>query len=333
MQDLDVPQAAGFMPAAGTILELLVGFILLLAFFNGLFTVRQQTVAVIERFGSFLRLAKPGLRWKIPFVDRIAGRQSLRIQQLVVPVETITKDKVTISIKVAVQFFIQAEKVYDAFYRLTDPAQQITSYVFDVVRAKVPTIDLDEVFEKKDEIAGAVQQELTATLDQFGYNIVKALVTEIDPDKKVKAAMNDINAAQREQAAAKARGEADKIIKVKAAEAESESKKLQGTGVANQMIEIAKGRKQALDELRQAMPDASAQDLVSFVVLTQHYDTVREVGAKSNTNVLLLPYGPNGVTDLGTQLREMTALGHTMGPAAATPGAGKENKSLNGAAH
>ena len=199
--------------AAITLIVILV--ILAIAAFNGFFTVEQQTLVSVERFGKFQRIAMPGLNFKIPLIDSVAGRVNLRVQQLNVPVETKSEDNVFVKVAVSVQYHVIADKAYQAFYKLENPEQQITSFVFDVVRARVPKMKLDDVFEKKDEVANAVKQELDDIMSELGYNIVKSLVTDIDPDAKVKAAMNEINEAQRMRIAANERGEAEKILKVK----------------------------------------------------------------------------------------------------------------------
>ncbi len=218
-------------------LSLFFGLIIL----SGLFIVKQQSSAIVERFGRFLVVRKPGLHIKIPLVDKIAGRLSLRILQLDVIVETKTKDDVFVKLKVSVQYKVIEEKVYDAFYRLDFPQDQITSYVFDVVRAEVPKMILDDVFEKKDEIANAVKSELNDAMSNYGYDIIKALVTDIDPDAEVKTAMNKINAAERQKVAAQYEGDAARILIVEKAKAEAESKRLQGQGIADQRREIARG--------------------------------------------------------------------------------------------
>ena len=192
------------------------------------FTVEQRTAAIVQRLGKFLREAGPGLHVKIPFIDKVVGRINLRVQQLDVKIETKTEDNVFVHMVVAVQYFVLPEKVYDAFYKLDDATRQITSFVFDVVRARVPKIKLDDVFEKKDEIADIVKSELAQVMDGFGYGILKALVTDIEPDARVKESMNEINAAQRMRVAATEKGEADRILKVKAAEGDAQSKALQG---------------------------------------------------------------------------------------------------------
>jgi regulator of protease activity HflC (stomatin/prohibitin superfamily) len=268
-----------------------------------LFIVEQQTAAVLQRFGRFLRVAHPGLNFKVPFIDQVAGRRSLRVQQLDVKVETKTEDNVFVHVVVAVQFYIIPERVYEAFYKLADPATQITAFVFDVVRARVPRIKLDDVFEKKDEIADAVKNELAHVMDDFGYGILKALVTDIDPDHKVKEAMNEINAAQRLRVAATEKGEADRILKVKAAEAEAQSKALQGKGIADQRRAIVDGLRESVDEFQRSVPGATAQDVMNLVLMTQYFDTLKEIGASSQTNTILIPHSPGNLSDLTAQMR------------------------------
>ena len=268
-------------------------FLVAVLVYGGFFTVEQQTSVVIERFGKFLRTALPGLNFKIPLIDRVAGRVNLRVQQLNVPVETKSEDNVFVKVAVSVQYHVIDEKVYQAFYKLENPEQQITSFVFDVVRARVPKMKLDDVFEKKDEVANAVKQELDELMSQLGYNIVKSLVTDIDPDQKVKAAMNEINEAQRMRIAANERGEAEKILKVKQAEAEAESAALQGQGVANQRKAIIDGLKASVADFQTAVTDISANDIMNIVMLTQYFDTLKEIGAKSNTNSVMIPHSPN----------------------------------------
>ena len=219
-----------------TMLPVLIPFIFI-AFFiisSGFFTVKQQTSAVMERLGKFHSVRGPGLHFKIPIVDRIRGRVNLKIQQLDVVVETKTFDDVFVRLKVSVQFLVLKDAVYDAFYRLENPHDQITSYVFDVVRAEVPKMKLDDVFVKKDDVANAIKNELQEAMNNYGYEIVRALVTDIDPDAQVKEAMNRINAAEREKIAAEYEGEAERIRIVAKAKAEAESKRLQGQGIADQ---------------------------------------------------------------------------------------------------
>jgi regulator of protease activity HflC (stomatin/prohibitin superfamily) len=281
-----------------------IALLILITILSGLFTVDQQTSAVIERFGKFRRVASPGLNLKIPFIERVAGRINLRVQQLDVAVETKTLDNVFVHVVVAVQYMVVGEKVYDAFYRLDRPTVQITAYVFDVVRARVPKMPLDDVFERKDEVATAVKQELSGEMDTFGYIIVQALVTDIDPDKKVKESMNEINAAKRLREAAQERGEADKILKVKAAEAEAESKALQGRGIADQRRAIIDGLRESVDQFAQTISGTTPESIMQLVLMTQHYDTVKEVGASSRANTIFIPYTPGAMQDLGAQMRD-----------------------------
>jgi regulator of protease activity HflC (stomatin/prohibitin superfamily) len=291
-----------------TIMVIVAAFAFLSVFI--FYTVDQQTYAIIERFGKFVRFAVPGLHMKLPLIEVIRGRLSLRIQQLEVLVETKTLDNVFVKVMVAVQFFVIQDKIYDAFYKLTDPKEQITAFVFDVVRARVPSIGLDDVFAKKDEIAIAVKNELSEMMSAFGYGILKALVTDIDPDEKVKASMNEINAAQRMRVAANERGEAEKILRVKAAEAEKESMALQGKGVSEQRMAIIEGLKASLIEFQKGMPEASALDAMSLVLITQYFDALKEIGASSKTNTILLPHSPGGLDDIISQIRESIMTGH-----------------------
>jgi regulator of protease activity HflC (stomatin/prohibitin superfamily) len=267
------------------------------------FVVNQQTAAVIQNFGKFVRVAGPGLNFKLPFIETIAGRLNLRVQQLDVRVETKTEDNVFVHVIVAVQYHVLPDKVYDAFYRLSDPGTQITAYVFDVVRARVPRMKLDDVFEKKDEIADAVKNELGHVMGEFGYGIVKALVTDIDPDHKVKEAMNEINAAQRLRVAATEKGEAERILKVKGAEAEAQSKALQGKGIADQRKAIIEGLRESVDIFQRSVPGACAQDVMNLVLMTQYFDTLKEIGATSRSNTILIPHSPGALSDLTEQFR------------------------------
>tara|TARA_B100001769_G_scaffold81633_1_gene61952 strand:+ start:484 stop:1422 length:939 start_codon:yes stop_codon:yes gene_type:complete len=263
---------------------------------SGLFIVKQQSSAIVERFGRFLVVRRPGLHIKIPLVDRIAGRLSLRILQLDVIVETKTKDDVFVKLKVSVQYKVIEDKVYDAFYKLDYPQDQITSYVFDVVRAEVPKMILDDVFEKKDEIANAVKSELNDAMSNYGYDIIKALVTDIDPDAEVKTAMNKINAAERQKVAAQYEGDAARILIVEKAKAEAESKRLQGQGIADQRREIARGLEESVDVLNNV--GINSQEASALIVVTQHYDTLQSIGEETNSNLILLPNSPQAGSDM-----------------------------------
>tara|TARA_B000000565_G_scaffold3609_1_gene3159 strand:+ start:173 stop:1105 length:933 start_codon:yes stop_codon:yes gene_type:complete len=268
---------------------------LLLLFFT-FFIVKQQSAAVVERFGKFVSVRQSGLQLKIPIIDNVAGRLSLRIQQLDVVVETKTKDDVFVKIKVSVQFKVIKEKVYDAFYKLDNPADQITSFIFDVVRAEVPKLILDDVFLKKDDIAIAVKSELQDAMTEYGYQIIKTLVTDIDPDAQVKEAMNRINASEREKVAAQFEGEAQKILIVEKAKAEAESKRLQGQGIADQRREIARGLEDSVKVLNGV--DINSQEASALIVVTQHYDTLQSVGAEANSNLILLPNSPQAGSEM-----------------------------------
>lgn len=268
---------------------------LLLLFFT-FFVVKQQSAAIVERFGKFVSVRQSGLQLKIPIIDNIAGRLSLRIQQLDVVVETKTKDDVFVKIKVSVQFKVIKEKVYDAFYKLDNPADQITSFIFDVVRAEVPKLILDDVFLKKDDIAIAVKSELQDAMTEYGFQIIKTLVTDIDPDAQVKESMNRINASEREKVAAQFEGEAQKILIVEKAKAEAESKRLQGQGIADQRREIARGLEDSVKVLNGV--DINSQEASALIVVTQHYDTLQSVGAEANSNLILMPNSPQAGSEM-----------------------------------
>ena len=297
--------------------------IVLLILSGTFFTVRQQTAALVERWGKFSRVAPAGLNVKTPFVERVAGRISLRVIQLDVPVETKTKDNVFVIVRVSIQFFVITEKVYDAFYRLNNRDEQIKAFVFDLVRARVPLLTLDELFEKKDEIADAVKNELTTQMDDFGYGILKALMTDIDPDEKVKVAMNEINANERLRVAATAKGEADKILVVKAAEAEAQSKRLQGEGIANQRKAIIEGLRQSVEEFREGIPGVTPQDVMMLVLLTQYFDTLKDIGTTPGKTAVFVPHSPGGLGNLVDQLRDAIMMGSEGSAAAMHSAPGK----------
>ena len=270
--------------------------LVLLLLLGTFFIVKQQTAAVIERFGKFTSVRQSGLHIKIPVIDRVSGRVSLKIQQLDVVVETKTKDDVFVKLKVSVQFKVIKDKVYDAFYKLDYPHDQITSYVFDVVRAEVPKMILDDVFEKKDDIAIAVKGELNEAMKNYGFDIIKTLVTDIDPDAQVKESMNRINASEREKVAAQFEGDAQRILIVERAKAEAESKRLQGQGIADQRREIARGLEDSVKVLNNV--DINSQEASALIVVTQHYDTLQSVGSASNSNLILMPNSPQAGSEM-----------------------------------
>ena len=266
------------------------------------FIVKQQSAVILESFGKFHSVRKPGLHFKIPVMQQVAGRVSLKIQQLDVNVETKTLDDVFVKLKVSVQFRIPPDSVYDAFYKLENPADQIRAYVFDVVRAEVPKLKLDDVFVRKDDIAHAIKRELDQAMADYGFDIVKALVTDIDPDEKVKIAMNHINAAERTRLAATHEAEADRIRIVAKAKAEAESKRLQGQGIADQRREIARGLEESVEVLNKV--GINSQEASALIVVTQHYDTMQSMGENANSNLIMLPNSPTAGSDM---LSEMTA--------------------------
>ncbi len=282
--------------------------ILIVLILGSFFTVNTAEVAVITRFGKFLRAAQPGLNWKMPIIDSVAGRISLRVNQINLTMETKTKDNVFVTIPISVQNRVRPEKVYDAFYRLSNPAQQIQSYVEQVILGHVPGMTLDEVFASQSGIAAAVKQELDADMATFGFEIVNVLVTDIVPDAKVKSAMNDINAAQREQVAANARGEAEKILVVKKAEAEAESKALQGQGIANQRKAIIEGLRGSIEQFRSAVADVTTAEVMQLVMVTQYFDTIKSIGELDKTNTLFLSHSPAAVRDISDQIMQSVLI-------------------------
>ncbi len=286
------------------ILLAITALIVLSLVLGSFFTVNTAQVAIITRFGRFLRVAEAGLNWKAPYFDSVAGLVSLRVNQIALTMETKTRDNVFVTIPISVQNRVRPEKVFDAFYKLSDPVAQIKSYVEQVILGHVPSMTLDEVFASQSSIAAAVKQELDADMATFGYEIVNVLVTDIIPDAKVKSAMNDINAAQREQVAATARGEADKILVVKKAEAEAESKALQGQGIANQRKAIVEGLQASIEQFQKAVEGASAKEVMQLVMVTQYFDTLKSIGESDKTNTLFLAHSPGAVKDVADQILE-----------------------------
>ena len=282
-------------------LPIILGLVFIILY-GAIFIVKQQTAAIIETFGRFSSVKQSGLQVKIPFVQRISGRLSLKIQQLDVIIETKTLDNVFVKLKVSVQFKVIKEKVSDAFYKLDYPHDQITSYVFDVVRAEVPKMKLDDVFVKKDDVAISVKSELNDAMMEYGYDIIKTLVTDIDPDAQVKAAMNRINAADREKTAAQYEGDAARILIVEKAKAEAESKRLQGQGIADQRREIARGLEESVEVLNKV--GINSQEASALIVVTQHYDTLQSIGQETNSNLILLPNSPQAGSQM---LNDMVA--------------------------
>ena len=284
------------------LIPLAIAAVILLSLVLGsFFTVNTAQVAVITRFGKFLRVAQPGLNWKFPYIDSAAGMVSLRVNQITLTMETKTKDNVFVTIPISVQNRVRPEKVFDAYYKLSNPVAQIQSYVEQVILGHVPGMTLDEVFASQSSIAAAVKQELDADMATFGYEIVNVLVTDIVPDAKVKSAMNDINAAQREQVAAAARGEAEKILVVKRAEAEAESKALQGHGIANQRKAIIEGLQSSIESFRTVVGGSSTSEVMQLVLVTQYFDTLKSISENDKTNTLFLNHAPGSVKEISEQ--------------------------------
>jgi regulator of protease activity HflC (stomatin/prohibitin superfamily) len=286
-----------YLIALGFLILILLGTIL-----GSFFTVNTAQAAVVTRFGRFLRVAEAGLNWKTPYIDSVAAMMSLRVNQITLTVETKTKDNVFVTIPISVQTRIRPEKVYDAFYKLSDPTAQIKSYVEQVILGHVPGMTLDEVFASQSSIASAVKHELDTDMAGFGYEIVNVLVTDIVPDEKVKSAMNDINAAQREQVAATARGEAEKILVVKKAEAEAESKALQGQGIANERKAIVEGLQVSIEQFQKVVQDASAKEVMQLVMVTQYFDTLKAIGESDKNSTLFLSHSPGAIGEISNQI-------------------------------
>jgi regulator of protease activity HflC (stomatin/prohibitin superfamily) len=284
-----------------------------------LYTVRTATAGVVERFGRFNRIVQPGLHPLVPFCENVYY-VDLQVKQAQFQVETKTKDNVFVQIPVSVQYQILPDKIYDAFYKLSSPQKQIESFVFNSILGHVPKLSLDETFEQQSGISVAVKTELDTIMSGFGFNILTALVTDIIPDAKVKDAMNDINAAQRAQVAAQARGEAEKILKVKQAEAEAESKALQGKGIAAERQAIIEGLRASIENFRESVPGATPEDVMALVLLTQYFDTLKDIGTRAGNNTIFLPNNPGAANDFMTQI--LGGLRGSMNAGSGTGGVG-----------
>ena len=291
---------------------IIAGVIILLLLFKSVVIVTEQTAVVIERLGKFHRVATSGISFLIPFIDRKASVQNLRVSQLDVTVETKTKDNVFVNIKVSAQYKVIRAKVKDAYYSLDNPRGQISSYVFDIVRAEVPKLELDDVFSKKDDIATAVRQNIAEIMDDYGYEIIKTLLTDIDPDAKVKESMNRINAAKRDREAALEEAEGKKIKIIKEAEAEAESKRLSGEGIARQRLEIVRGFKESVVDFQDSLKEVTHDEVMQFVLMTQYFDTINNIGANSKNSSILLPHSPGAIKDFQQQMATGTFVGNKM---------------------
>ena len=273
------------------------------------FTVETAQVAIVQRLGKFARVAGPGLNWKTPYLETVVRRLSMKVQQFDVQVETKTQDNVFVQIPVSIQYKIIPEGVESAFYKLSDPVKQIESMVYNVVLGHVPKMKLDDTFLNQADIASDLRDNLDASMKEYGYSIVKVLISDIVPDQKVKAAMNDINAAQREREATVSRAETNKMLLVKQAEAEAESKRLQGEGIANQRKAIITGLKDSVEDFAKTVPGSTPQDVMQLVLMTQYFDTLKEVAANDHTNTILIPHTPNSLTDIFGQIRNAIIAG------------------------
>tara|TARA_B100001287_G_scaffold261698_1_gene250967 strand:- start:999 stop:1907 length:909 start_codon:yes stop_codon:yes gene_type:complete len=277
--------------------------------FKSIMIIPERQSWVIQRLGKFNRISQPGFKLKIPIIESIASKENLKIQQLDVDVETKTLDDVFVILKISVQYRIITSKVYEAFYELDDPHGQIASYIFDEVRAEVPKLSLDDVFGKKDDVALAVKDNISSQMEKYGYKIVKTLITDINPDELVKASMNKINAAMRDKEAAAQEAEGEKIRIVKRAEAEADSKRLSGEGIAQQRLEIVRGFKESVEDFQKALQDVDPQEIMQFVLMTQYFDTLTAIGANENNNTVMVPHTPGGMKDFQQQIIEGTFVG------------------------
>ncbi len=287
--------------------------IVVLLLLSGFYTVEQQSFAIVERFGKFQRITPPGLQWRIPMVDRVVTRVSIRVRELIVAINTKTKDNVFVDLELAVQYQVRnQDDAWNAYYRLTNHEQQMESFIYDTVRAKVPTMELDQVFENKDDIADDVKATLSESMETYGYFIVKSLVNDVRPAANVAAAMNEIVAQERLRRAAEHKADAEKIIVVKAAEADAESKRLSGEGIAEQRKAIIQGYQESVAGL-QASTGADAREIMSVVLMTQYFDALREMAVNGRSSVVFANHAPNEVPNIQEQLLEALLASRTMG--------------------
>lgn len=301
------------MESAGSLILLIFGIIVVLfvlgVFLGSFFTIETAHAGVVQRLGKFSRIAAPGLNFKMPYIDSVVAKISLQVQQMDVKVETKTKDNVFVQIPISVQYNVMPDKVYDAFYKLSDPVKQIESFIYNVILGHVPKLTLDETFDQQAQIAVDVKNSLDASMAEFGYTIVKSLITDIVPDEKVKAAMNDINAAAREREATVSRAETEKLLLVKKAEADAESKRLQGEGIANQRKAIIEGLRESIAGFSNSVEGATPRDAMAMVLLTQYFDTLKDVAGTNRSNTIMMPHTPNALGDLFDQFRNAFMTG------------------------
>lgn len=281
--------------------------LLIIFFLDSAFVVPEKSIVVIERFGKFSKLAKAGLNFKLAFIETIKKQLNLQYLYHNVKLETKTKDDVFVDIHCSIQYRIIEEKAFEACYSLDDPVTQLESYVFDTIRAFAPKLILDKLFEEKDTIAQEVKESLDHVMSAFGIEISKTLITHIDPDKKVKHAMNEINAAQRDRIAAEHRAEAEKLVSIKGAEAQKESRKLQGEGVAEQRKAIIHGLRESLNELKNSAEgngQITEQEAIKLLIVNQYFDTLKEIGSHSKTNAIFLNHNGYSLSDITGEKKE-----------------------------
>ena len=287
----------------GIVILLVVIFLAILLLISSIYVVRQQSVAIIERFGRYQKTSSSGMNFRIPFgIDKIAARVQLRLLQSDIVVETKTQDNVFVTMNVATQYRVNENNVTDAYYKLMRPESQIKSYIEDALRSSVPKLTLDELFEKKDEIALEVQKQVAEEMSTYGYIIVKTLITKVEPDAEVKQSMNEINAAQRKRVAAQELAEADKIKIVTAAEAEAEKDRLHGGGIAEQRKAIVDGLADSIKELKGANVELTEEQIMSILLTNQYLDTLNNFADKQGNNTIFLPANPDGVESIRTQI-------------------------------
>ena len=287
----------------GIVILLVVIFLAILLLISSIYVVRQQSVAIIERFGRYQKTSSSGMNFRIPFgIDKIAARVQLRLLQSDIVVETKTQDNVFVTMNVATQYRVNENNVTDAYYKLMRPESQIKSYIEDALRSSVPKLTLDELFEKKDEIALEVQKQVAEEMSTYGYIIVKTLITKVEPDAEVKQSMNEINAAQRKRVAAQELAEADNIKIVTAAEAEAEKDRLHGVGIAEQRKAIVDGLADSIKELKGANVELTEEQIMSILLTNQYLDTLNNFADKQGNNTIFLPANPDGVESIRTQI-------------------------------
>ena len=282
------------------------------------FSTQTGSVKIIERFGRFKEIARPGLGCLICpcfCVDAVAGSVSMRVQQVDVRCETKTRDNVFVGVEVSVQFKVIKDKIKESFYELSDIKHQIRSYIFDVIRSEVPKVKLDDLFLLKEKLAEQIKNGVGEAMNKFGFEILATPITDIDPDPGVKAAMNEINKQERLKKAANDKGEAHKILLVKQAEAEAQkirieaeadadAKELAGNGLSRQRQAIVDGLQKSVNAFTHDVEGVNPNTVMDMIMITQYFDTVRDIGANTRTNAIFVPYAPGAVSAVGEQLRQ-----------------------------